>query len=206
MRRTKAEAEKTRQTIMETARQIFAERGVARTSLEQVAQAAGLTRGAIYWHFANKAELFSALREEALLPLFRRMGETLQGSGTENPLQAVEDGLLQILKSLEEDADSRETFALISLKCEYVGEFQALLARVLPRSEEWVGKIREAYREAERRQLLRPGLDPDLLALESQAFLFGLIRLWLMDDTGMLLRPKAEAMVRCHVATRRGLV
>ena len=111
--------------------------------------------------------------------------------------------MLHILRGLEEDADARDTLALVSLKCEYVGEFRAVLASVLPKSEEWVEKIREAYRAAEQQKRLRPGLDPELLALDTQAFLLGLIRLWLMDESGTALRGKAEAMIRCHVATRR---
>jgi len=203
MRRTKTEAEQTRQAIMESARRLFAERGVARTSLDQIAQAAGLTRGAIYWHFANKAELFTALREDSLLPFFQGMGETLQEDAHGDPLRALEEMFLYMLHALETDAGTRDTFSLIILKCEYVGEFRAVLASMLPRSEEWVGKIREAYMAAEREKLLRPGLDPELLALDSQAFLFGLTRLWLMDETGTTLRGKAEAMIRCHIATRR---
>lgn len=202
MRRTKAEAEQTRQTIMATARQLFAEKGVGRTSLEQIAQAAGLTRGAISWHFPTKAALFSAMREEAVLPLFLRMSETLDARGTDSPLHAVEDGLLEILRSLEKDTVVRETFSLISLKCEYVGEFQALLAEVLPKSEDWVGRMRAAYRDAHARGQLRAGMDPDLLALESQAFVFGLVRLWLLDESGNTIRPRAAEMVRCHLATR----
>jgi TetR/AcrR family acrAB operon transcriptional repressor len=203
MRRTKTEAEQTRQAIMESARRLFAERGVARTSLDQIAQAAGLTRGAIYWHFANKAELFTALREDSLLPFFQGMGETLQEDAHGDPLRALEGMFLYILRALETDADIHDTFALIILKCEYVGEFRAVLASMLPRSEEWVGQIRQAYLAAEREKLLRPGLDPELLALDSQAFLFGLTRLWLMDESGTSVRSKAEAMIRCHIATRR---
>jgi TetR/AcrR family acrAB operon transcriptional repressor len=203
MRRTKTEAEQTRQAIMESARRLFAERGVARTSLDQIAQAAGLTRGAIYWHFANKAELFTALREDSLLPFFQVMGETLQESAHGDPLRALEEAFLYLLHALETDSDTRDTFSLISLKCEYVGEFRAVLASMLPRSEEWLGKIRQAYLAAERGAFLRPGLDPEFLALDSHAFLFGLIRLWLMDESGAVVRAKAEAMIRCHVATRR---
>jgi hypothetical protein len=59
------------------------------------------------------------------------------------------------------------------------------------------------YLAAERGNFLRPGLDPEFLALDSHAFLLGLIRLWLMDESGTTLRAKAEAMIRCHVATRR---
>ncbi|WP_165679178.1 TetR family transcriptional regulator, partial [Metapseudomonas otitidis] len=58
MRRTKEEAEKTRADILAAAELLFLENGVAHTSLEQIARAAGVTRGAVYWHFQNKAHLF----------------------------------------------------------------------------------------------------------------------------------------------------
>src|SRR5882757_7288734 len=62
-RRTKAEAEETRQKILDAAERLFFIDGVSRTSLEHIATAAGVTRGAIYWHFKNKLELFEALHE-----------------------------------------------------------------------------------------------------------------------------------------------
>lgn len=63
-RRTKEEAALTRETIMTTALNLFCQRGLVRTSLCDVAKAAGVTRGAIYWHFRNKSELFIQIWEE----------------------------------------------------------------------------------------------------------------------------------------------
>ncbi|MBV5333220.1 TetR family transcriptional regulator, partial [bacterium] len=60
-RKTKEEAQETRKAILDAAETVFQERGVSRTSLAEIATAAGVTRGAIYWHFANKAELFDAM-------------------------------------------------------------------------------------------------------------------------------------------------
>ena len=73
MRRTKDEAERTRRRVLQAARKVFARQGVARTSLEQVARAAGVTRGAVYWHFRNKADLFFQMREQVSLPLLDRI-------------------------------------------------------------------------------------------------------------------------------------
>ena len=58
MRRTKAEAEETRQAILAAAERVFFKKGVANSSLDEVAAAAGVTRGAIYWHFSSKTDLF----------------------------------------------------------------------------------------------------------------------------------------------------
>ena len=61
VRRTKADAEATRLSLLDAAEQLFQARGVSRTSLNDIATAAGTTRGAIYWHFKDKADLLSLI-------------------------------------------------------------------------------------------------------------------------------------------------
>ena len=60
-RRTKEEAAITREQLLDAAERVFRERGVAGSSLAEVASAAGVTRGAVYWHFRDKADLFAAM-------------------------------------------------------------------------------------------------------------------------------------------------
>ncbi|MBI0415923.1 MAG: TetR family transcriptional regulator, partial [Nitrosospira sp.] len=58
VRRTKKDAELTRQSIINAAREVFLVRGVSRTTMDHIATQANVTRGAIYWYFNNKKELF----------------------------------------------------------------------------------------------------------------------------------------------------
>ena len=74
-RRTKEEALVTRELILDAAERVFHQRGVSRTSLQEIAKEAGLTRGAIYWHFEDKGELFHAMMERVTLPMMARMTE-----------------------------------------------------------------------------------------------------------------------------------
>ena len=60
-RKTKEEADKTRRAILEASFEVFVQKGFARATLEDVARKAGVTRGAVYWHFRDKTALFSAL-------------------------------------------------------------------------------------------------------------------------------------------------
>ena len=69
VRRTKEEAQETRSQILEAAEKAFYERGVARTTLADIATMAGVTRGAIYWHFSNKADLVQAMLDSLHEPL-----------------------------------------------------------------------------------------------------------------------------------------
>lgn len=60
-KRTHEEALQTKKQIMDAAVTLFSSKGYEKTSLSDVARAAGVTRGAIYWHFENKGELLIEL-------------------------------------------------------------------------------------------------------------------------------------------------
>ena len=68
-RRTKQDALATREALLDAAERMFEQRGVSRTSLNDIAVAAGTSRGAIYWHFQDKADLFNAMMERVTLPM-----------------------------------------------------------------------------------------------------------------------------------------
>ena len=69
VRRTKEQALATRDRILDAAERLFQQRGVSRTSLHELALAAGVTRGAVYWHFNDKADVFNAMMARVCLPL-----------------------------------------------------------------------------------------------------------------------------------------
>lgn len=75
-RKTKAEAAATREALLDAAEEVFFEHGVQQASLERVACQAGVTRGAVYWHFRNKSDLFRAVLARARVPV-----DTLIASG-----------------------------------------------------------------------------------------------------------------------------
>ena len=87
MRRTKEDAALTRETVLDAALAVFSRQGYAATTLDHIAQEAGVTRGAIYWHFGGKAELYNTLLEERFARAFAGMAKLLAEPGT--PLQIV---------------------------------------------------------------------------------------------------------------------
>ncbi len=60
-RKTKEDAEQTRQAILDSALQTFYEKGFSRTTFDEIAHRINLTKGAVYWHFRNKTDLISAI-------------------------------------------------------------------------------------------------------------------------------------------------
>ena len=64
VRKSKEDAEKTRRAVLESALDVFSEKGYAKATFDEIAVRAGFTKGAVYWHFRNKADLVSALIKE----------------------------------------------------------------------------------------------------------------------------------------------
>ncbi|MBP3749081.1 MAG: TetR family transcriptional regulator [Ruminobacter sp.] len=66
VRKTREEALKTKQNIMDVAKQLFCEKGYEKTNLSDIADVVGVTRGAIYWYFQNKDDLFIELCKDMI--------------------------------------------------------------------------------------------------------------------------------------------
>ena len=202
VRKTKIETEHTRQEIIAAARRVFAARGVSRTTLALIAKEAGVTRGAIYWHFKNKPDLFFAMMEQVSLPLIDRIDGNLPADSPGDPLLGIQASMIEILRLLKEDEVARTTFEIVVLKCEYVDEFASLDSRVIKTGCAFIEKATRAYADARKRGLLREGIDPAQCALESYTFMKGLVQLWLSDVDSTLIRGKALALIKAHIAMR----
>ncbi len=196
-RKTKAEAEQTRHRIITCARQVFSRAGVTNTSLEEIAQEAGVTRGAVYWHFKNKSDLFLAVRAAtgSLLKLNRL--------GPGDALQRLEQGLHEALQRLETDETARESYEMMLWKCEYIGEFSAVRNDLMAAGAVFITDAQALYTEAHGAKLTGPTLNPTLAALETFCFYAGIVKIWLADSTGKIIRRQAAATISQHVQSRR---
>jgi TetR/AcrR family acrAB operon transcriptional repressor len=203
MRRTKAESEQTRQNILAAARRVFAKSGVARTTIGQIAESAGVTRGAVYWHFKDKIRVFHAMREQVSVPLIDRTDFALLSDAHDDALEAVEHFLRDLFDTVGSDRETRHTFQIMLLKCEYVDEFASELPRQIAHWRELEAKLERAYGRAKAAGRMRADLVPALAALETCIFVSGLMRLSLIDSRGKLLRGRAHALIAAHVASRR---
>lgn len=128
-RRTKAEAGKTRNSLLDAAERLFQAQGVSRTSLQDIAQAAGATRGAIYWHFKDKAHLFNAMLERVTLPLEQAALFTEPDAPPETRLQRLLHTIGKALHDTVHDPQTRRVFDIATHKVELTGELQEVARR-----------------------------------------------------------------------------
>ena len=128
-RRTKEEALETREQLIDAAERVFRERGVGHASLAEVADAAGVARGAIYHHFASKAELFEAMLARAEMPIDAAFDAAQ--APVDDPLAAVRDTALKALLHLTSSQRVQNIFEVAFLRCEYTGDLAPVEKRHL---------------------------------------------------------------------------
>ena len=201
VRRTKLETEQTRRTILSAARATFLPRGMTGTTLEHVAGAAGVSRGAIYWHFENKKALFDAMRSEVCVPTLDRTDVTTLVAGVDgdDPLGAVERFITAMLAEVTSCVETRQTFEIMAFKCEYVAEFEKELDLHRIKSGEIRDVLAGVYRRARSAGVLRDEVTPKIAATSTLVFVMGLMRLWLLDSGAVLVRPSVKALIAAHV-------
>ena len=178
-RRTKEEAQATRSHILDTAELVFEQRGVSGTSLHEIAKAAGLTRGAIYWHFQNKADLFNAMMERATLPL-----EQADVAGFKSPditLAQMRAGFTEVLKRVVADPQMKRVFGIATHKVEYVGEMHAVRDRHLSVRDGCLADLERTLKRAMRRGELTHRMPARAAAIGLHALLDGLLQNWMLD-------------------------
>ena len=128
-RRTKEDAEATRNKLLDAALEVFYEKGVTGASLTDVAVAASVTRGAIYWHFKDKMDLLGALIQRTSLPFEKVFDEVQQDVGRKNgALRQLAKVLQMVFHKVVNDAVTRRVFDITLYKVEYAGEMQAVRA------------------------------------------------------------------------------
>ena len=184
-RRTKADAQATRDKLLDAAESLFQTQGVSRTSLSQIAAAAGATRGAIYWHFEDKADLFNAMMHRVTLPLEEGLACTAAKAERDEgePLLAMRAALMEALVKTAHDARTRRVFEVATHMVEYVDEMQAVRERHLQIRSDCLRMIESALGWAARRQGQRLSTPLPVAATGLHALVDGLIHNWLLTPS-----------------------
>jgi TetR/AcrR family acrAB operon transcriptional repressor len=198
VRRTKNEAQETRNRILDAAEHLFSERGVSRTSLEDIAQAAGVTRGAIYWHFKDKSDLFAAMVNRVTLPMEAMVARSSDES-VDDPIASLKACAVSALTRTATDPQVQRVFDVVTHKCEYLGEMAGVYGRISSIQKGCVDRSEQAIRNAIKRGLLPAHVNARLAAVGLDAMIFGLISNWLANPGYLPLERQAEAMIDLYL-------
>lgn len=147
-RRTKEEALATRELLLDTAETIFLQRGVANTSLNDIACAAGLTRGAVYWHFEDKAALYNALMER-LSASCECLVNTAQQHHPDDAVAALRWQANAPVQLVLNNEQARRLLTIVMHRVEFSDDLAAIWARHVSKGTEYLAVFEEALRAVE---------------------------------------------------------
>ncbi|HYC43361.1 MAG TPA: TetR family transcriptional regulator [Noviherbaspirillum sp.] len=202
VRRTKEEALETRNHLLDAAEDVFYRLGYARTTLDAVAEAAGLTRGAIYWHFKNKSDLFNAMCDRVHLPM-EQLAESVNQETTGDPLDHMRKVAVFFLKECEQNPHFRKIIEILWKKTEFVDPSDVMYIRQHEAGLSGREHIRKSLARAVETKHLSPDTDIRLAGVLLQASIEGILQNWLLEPGYFSLAEEAERLVdACFDAIR----
>lgn len=177
MRRTKEDAEKTRQTVLEAALTLFSRDGYSLTTLSRIAREAGCSRGPIYWHFKDKDDLYEAVLAYSQEPLEALVAEC--GTMRDTPVAAMDRFIEQWLGLLANDRKYRQSFEILLNKTELTDAMSRTLKRERALTESIIALFRDLVGQARERGLIHSEEEPRDLGLLCYTYLMGITQTWL---------------------------
>jgi TetR/AcrR family acrAB operon transcriptional repressor len=193
-RSTKEEALETRNRIIDAAEEVIFTRGLAQTSLADVADAAGVTRGAIYWHFKNKADLFEAICERVRLPMESLM-ETPTPPFENDPLGHLRGTWVHLLQDAALNPRSRRVLDILFLKCELVDREDPIWVRQNECYLKGLANMERILKDAITLGQLPAELDTHLAVVTLHTHIIGLLNNWLFSPQSFDLAKVAEPLI-----------
>lgn len=181
-RKTREDALITREGILDAAEDCLLEHGYARTSLEAIAKGAGVTRGAVYWHFRNKAEVLDEVINRVSVPFFHGLERVSRAEGT-TPMRDLRETLRNSFAILRDSPRVRCVVEVVELRCEVATEGDAVSELRKAGIRKTHARISAAFARAAALDQLRADVDPEVCARSLHFVISGAVRMFLLDPT-----------------------
>lgn len=197
MKRTKEEAQQTRQKILDVALTIFSQTGYEAARLNDIAKNANVTRGAIYHHFENKAGLFMALVEDASATGNKAIESAVAEGGSF--IEIMTRILIYSMELLEDDRRFREIMALTLFKTGDSAELADYKDAKMQASVQTVEGIAGFFQMGLAQGELRADIEPTTVARAFLAYQNGLSMLWIGNPTAFSIKESATQLAEIFV-------
>lgn len=201
-RKTKEEALETRNRLLDAAEDVFYREGYARTTLDAVAEAAGMTRGAVYWHFKNKSDLFNAMCDRVRLPM-EELSVSTCDEETGDALDHMRKICIFFLQECTRNPHLRKVMEILFRKTEFVDPSDLIYVRQHEAAMRGRERIVHALTLAIEARHLPPVTDVRLAAVLLQASIEGILVNWLIAPDYFSLADEAERLVDACIAVVR---
>lgn len=173
VRKSKEDAEKTRQAVIESALDVFSEKGYAKATFDEIAARAGFTKGAVYWYFRNKADLVAALIGEYME---RKRVELMPNISQGDTLDDLLEYFTKWAMVLREDVRFSKFNRFIICQMEWSEAVVNRVQKGLATQKDWhLEKINQVLVKSKERGELKEGIDLALVQEIIRATYIGIV-------------------------------
>ena len=198
MRKTKTEAQKTRQHLLDAALEVFWRDGVTRASLQAIAQEAGVTRGALYWHFKNKEDLFETLFEQQYADFFAAFNDqTLRDN--QDVWTHLQHNLTAMFETLATRESKHKFCNVMFSKCEQTAGNETITELACRYHRLFQKQITYALQLSREQGRLPENTDIELAAIYLESSLVGLIKIWIDEPEQFDLIAKSKRVIAANM-------
>ncbi|WP_298447041.1 TetR family transcriptional regulator [uncultured Marinobacter sp.] len=196
-RRTKEDAQRTREQLIDAAEMVFHRKGVAQTSLNDIAQEAQLTRGAFYWHFKNKQDIFKAMLDRQTLSFKQTIQEMdrTTGADQQDPLARLRESILFVINEIECNPNRRRVYEIIFQKCEITAQSEPIGTLLKENALIGSARMRKTFGTAMQEKILPENLDIESAIVHLQAQVTGALYLWLLMPESFELKRQTAHLI-----------
>jgi TetR/AcrR family acrAB operon transcriptional repressor len=200
MRKTKEEAEVTKEKLLDAGLKVFSKKGYATATLDDIAKEAGVTRGAVYWHFkGGKADLLVAILNDGITRANDIMLNVI--AAEEKPIKKLERLAVRMLEFLEEDEQYRAVQEILIFKTGDDPELMLRLADKQLAQRETLKYLVDMIEAAKEAGEVRRDVDSTTIALAYYGMINGTVLLW-MVDRAVAEKPQFSIKERAEPITR----
>ena len=195
MRKTKVEAQKTRNYLLKAALDTFYTRGVSRSSLNEIAQTAGVTRGALYWHFKNKEDLFEGLFQQVFAEISSELAHDIENQSADI-WESFEVATINLFQKLEIDETIRKFCNIIHLKCEYTEQNHSVVKIMRSYQDMWQRQLTDVLTLSLQQKKLPEDLNINLAVIFMMSVISGLMSIWMNMPEQFSIGKTAPQIIR----------
>lgn len=193
MRKTKEEAEITKQNLLAAGLKVFSQKGYKATRVNDIAKQANVTTGAIYHHFRGKSEIFIALVEKSEAKANQLAQNILDEGGT--PATILRQLVVRVFQFIEEDEEYRAMYDLFLNKAEFSSKLSSLIKQSLEGRRQLARYFSDLIKKGIKMGEFRPDVSPDDTALALVGFMHGIGLIWVQDPEHFSIKKRAKNLV-----------
>ena len=175
-RRTKAEAQATKESVLNSALVLFSEKGYARTTFTDIARRIGMTRGAVYWHFDSK----QALLVEMIEYVRQRTLKVICWTANVQSIEELRRGFIAHTKILLDDPVIRDFEFFLAFQMEWSEELLTKTHEMMAKfRNDPLAEIKQCFSSPGIAARIRPDADIDSVVITLASFWVGLTKIFL---------------------------